>query len=546
MTDALTKRWIKNASDEHAVSQGCYFDEDAAQRVVQFFSRFLRHSKGRWAGQPFELFDWQYEELIAPLFGWMRSDGLRRFRTAYVELPKKNGKSAIASGIGLYLLMADREPGAEVYSLACDRAQASIVHGEAIRMVESSEALSNYLRINRTTSNISFDRANAWYRAVSSESENKEGLNAHGLICDELHAWKGQPGRRLFSTIKWAGAAREQPLLFCITTAGDDVKSICYEQYLYAKQILNGTVQDPRFFALIKEANLEDDWQDESTWRKANPSLGLTIHVDDFRSDCEEAKSRPSEQSAFKRYRLNIWSSSTNPWLRIEDWQACHKEFDVQNLESITCFGGLDLSKTRDFTALALVWPMESSSQQPEIDADFFVKCFFWLPEDLVSDPGSPEEYRVWRDQGWLEATPGNVIDYSWVKNRMGELVEQFQIQEFAYDPYNAEQVTQEIEDQVGIERILFPQTIVNYAEPSREFERLVISKRIAHDGNPILSWMIGNVAVKSDVNRNIRPVKPEEGDSRKIDGVTATIMGLARAIEGSYQNSGDSLIILE
>src|SRR5215831_5309752 len=281
-------------ADEAALAEGCTFHAASAERVRQFFRSFLRHSKGQWAGKPFELLDWQFTDIIAPLFGWKRADGSRRFRRAYIEVPKKNGKSTLASGIGLYLLVGDGEPGAEVYSVAADRYQANIVHGEAIRMVRASPGLSSRLELNRTTHNISFPKLSAWYRSLSSEANTKEGLNAHGLIIDELHAWKG---RGLWDALRYAGRSRRQPLLFAITTAGDDMDSICREQHDYAKGVLSGEILDTRFFAYIRRAAAiaegdreDDDWADPAIWHKANPSLGVTIDPGEFARDVEEAK----------------------------------------------------------------------------------------------------------------------------------------------------------------------------------------------------------------------------------------------------------------
>lgn len=522
MIDAITAQWIKGPLDEAAVAEGCRFDLAKADRVRKFFSSFLRHSKGEWAGKPFELLDWQWHELIAPLFGWIRPDGTRRFRKSYIELPKKNGKSTIASGIGLYLLCGDGEQGAEVYSAAADRDQASIVHGEAVRMVRSSEALSSYLSVHETTKAINFKKTNGIYKALSSEAAGKEGLNANGVVIDELHIWRG---RALWDALKYAGRSRRQPLFFVITTAGDDLLSVCWEQHQYAMQVMSGDVKDTRFFALIKAANPEDDWTAPATWKKANPSFGSTIKAEDFAADVWEAEKTPTAQASFKRYSLNIWASGTNPWLKIEDWLACRADFTEDDLAGHECYAGLDLAKTRDTTALVLVFPILGLP-----NPRYRILSYFWLPEDAVSDPDRPEEFRVWAKNGYLETTPGNVCDYSFVKKRIGQLADKFSIQEMAFDPYNAEQLTQECETELGIKRIAFGQTITNFAEPTKEFERLILSKDIEHNGHPVLSWQAGNVAVRCDVNNNLRPVKPPQGDHRKIDGIVAAIMGLARA----------------
>lgn len=514
-----TDLWVRTKSDELAVEQGCYFDERAAERVRTFFSKFLRHSKGEWAGKPFELLPWQWDDLIAPLFGWKNKDGKRRFREAFVGIPKKNGKSTIGAGIGLYLLCGDNEQGAEVYSAASDRDQASIVHGEAIRMVESSEALSSYLTINRSTKNILFGKTQSVYRALSGEAQSKEGLNASGIIVDELHVWHGDA---TWNALKYAGRSRRQPLRFTITTAGEDKQTICGREWDYALGVQRGEIEDTRYFSYVRQAETSDDWKDPATWQKANPSLGSTFTVEDFAADVRKAEVSPTEQASFQRYSLNIWTTSTQRWLRVEDWKRCKQDYTAEDLAGESCFGGLDLAKTQDMTALVLVFPHEEG---------YRILPYFWLPESAVTNPNSPAQYRVWAQQGLIEVTPGDVCDYRFIKRRIGEIADKFYLNEFAYDPYNAEQITQEITEEFGIPRILFPQTISNFAEPTAEFERQVIGGTLQHNGHAILDWQASHCTVKTDANNNRRPVKPPGGDHRKIDGMVAAIMGLSRAM---------------
>ncbi len=534
--DSATRRRIVTPADEIAARNGCYYDERAGMRVVEFFRRFLRHSKGSdFAGRPFELLDWQREEIILPLFGWKRSDGMRRFRKTYLEIPKKNGKSTLASGIGLYLLVGDNEPGAEVYSAATDQTQASIVHGEAINMVDASPELSSILQVNRSNRNIIFPGCKSYYRALSSDAAGKEGLNAHAVIADELHVWKG---RKLWAALRYAFRARKQGLLFVITTAGDDPTSVCFEQHLYARDVLSGVNTDERFFAYIRAANesLGDNWTDPAVWHKANPGLGTVIDPIEFAHDVEEAKKSPLSQSEFKRYSLNIWASAQQPWLRMEDWNACQQAYTLESLAGRECYGGLDLAKTRDMTALVLVFP--------ELDGTYKLWPFFWLPEDTVHDPDMPEHYRLWQREGWIETTPGNVCDYGFIEKRILEISQQFDLRKYAFDPYNAEATTQRLEDQHDIKRIAFQQTIKNFAEPTSEFERLVLSQKLVHNGHPILAWQAGNVNVRTDANNNRRPVKPQRGDTRTIDGIVAAIMGLAQALQSSNEVIRESVLV--
>ncbi len=521
-------KWIRNVADEKAAARGCYFEEAAALHVVDFFRRFLRHSKGEWAGQPFELLDWQRDEIIYPLFGWKRADGTRRFRKAYVELPKKNGKSTIASGIGLYMLVGDGEAGAEVYSAATDQKQAGIVHGEAINMVDASDELSSVLNINRTTSTISYPETKSVYRALSAEAEGKEGLNASCIIQDEKHVWKG---RKLHAALKYAFRSRRQGLNFAITTAGDDVTSVCYEEHEYALGVLDGTIEDDRFFAYIRAAQPEDDITDPAVWHKANPSLGITIKLDEFAADVKEAQKSPSGMAELKRYSFNIWTTSTNPWFNPGDWMKCRESYTEDDLLGLDCYGGVDLSKTRDMTALVLCFP---------ISADVYRQLVYcWLPEgSLEGDGPNVAKYRAWKEAGWLEVMPGDVCDYGFIKRRIIEVGRKFRLRETGYDPYRADVLMQQMRDEDDLKAIEFPQTINQFAHPCDEYERLVISGGMKHNGHPIFAWQAGHVQVKTDANGNKRPVKPPHNDPRKIDAIVSAVQALDMAMRHGGKKS--------
>lgn len=524
--------WIRNEGDERAVAAGCYFDERAAARVVGFFPRFLVHSKGEWYGKPFELLNWQRDDLIMPLFGWMRADGTRRFRQAFVFIPKKNGKSTLAAGVGLYLLCADGEAGAEVYSAATDQVQAGIVHGEAIKMVDASPELSRILNVHRTTKAITYMRNQSVYRALSSEHRGSEGLNAHGIVADELHVWHG---RQLWDSLKYAFRSRRQGMLFTITTAGNDPQSVCRQQYDYAKSVIAGKVHDDRFFAYIREAEPKDDWRQEATWRKANPSFGFTVKAEDFAADVREAESSPTTQASFARYSLNVWQSSSTPWLDMDAWAACRREFDeatmLMELDEWDRVGGLDLAKSRDMTAFALVFRHRDDSERHRI------LPWFWLPEETVDHVESPREYRVWADDGWLLTMPGAVCDYSFVRSKIVEIHERFGPFSYAFDPMFAQETQQRLAEDEGIEGVEFLQTIMNFSRPTTEFERLVIAGKLEHNGHPVLSWQAGNVSVYTDANRNKRPVKPKHGDRRKIDGIVAAIQAMGLLMQGAVES---------
>lgn len=541
-------KWIRTPADEHALLKGCWFDIARAEHVEEFHVRFLRHSKGSdFAGKPFHFLEWERDELYYPLFGWVRLNEtgkiVRRYQKAYVEIPKKNGKSAIASGIGLYMTVGDGEPGAETYSAASDRNQASIVHREAINMVEQSPELSAILKINRSTWNIAYPRTRSFYRALAATPKTNEGFNAHCILADELHTWTGQAGRDLYDAIRWAFAARNQPLFFQITTAGEDHLSVCGEQHDFAKEIIAGKTFAPEYFALIHAADPKDDPWDKKTWHKANPSLGHTIKLSKFEEDATEAKKTPSGTARFKRYRLNIWTTGDNAWIDVADWDRNTRPFEDSLLEGMDCYAGLDLSRTCDTTSLQLLFPPKEPGKP------YYLISRFWLPEEKARELAGKVPYLQWADQGLITLTPGNVVDYAFIEKEIDQLSEKFSITKLAYDKTYAEDVTQRIEANSGIPRIQFGQTIMNFAGPSAEFERLIISGNPAnqtetptadssvllHNGHAVMRWQVGNVRVKVDVNNNKRPVKPNNPmDHRKVDGVVAAIMALALAIDPS------------
>ena len=305
-----------------------YFDERAATIAVNFFEKLLRHSKGEWAGQPFVLQPWQRDQIIRPLFGWKRPDGTRKYRVAYIEVPRKNGKSSLAAGIANLLLFADDEPSAEVYSAAADRDQAAIVFDEAKAMTEGAPVLARRVDIYKRS--IVDAKTRSVYRVLSADAFTKHGLNVHGVIFDELHA---QPNRDLWDVLKTGTGARRQPMFMQITTAGYDRNSICWEQHEYATKVLDGVIEDPEFFAYIAAADVDDDWLDEAIWRKANPSLGVTVKLDYLQAEARRAEQTPAYQNTFRRLHLNQWTQQETRWLSLEAWNLCSRPLDVEHLK---------------------------------------------------------------------------------------------------------------------------------------------------------------------------------------------------------------------
>lgn len=535
-----------------------YFDEAAAERAVDFFPTFLRHHKGEFAQQPFVLADWQADLVIRPLFGWKRtSDGLRRFRWVYLEIPKKNGKTQLAAGVGLFLTFADGEEGADVLCCAADKDNGRLVFDEAKHMVEDDELLNEMGEVY--ASSIVAVGSRSTFKVLSADARTKHGPNIHGLIIDELHA---QPDRDLFETLTKGIAARRQPVVFLITTAGDDLESICYEQHEHARRVMKDPSVDEQLLPVIFGATSADDWKDPEVWQRWNPGLGVTVKLDYLVAEAARAAVEPRRQNAFKRLHLNVWTQQHTAWLEVERWDACRQEPEAlpvltSNPGRLPCFAGLDLSSKIDLTALVLAVRLEDeagaqpteveigraepkpgapSSAEPEvrrltINYRVALVPFFWMPEETlarrVDEDGIP--YDVWRDQGFLRTTPGNVVDYDVILEQIvDEIGPAFRIGEIAYDPWNATQFALNLQTK-GFTITEVPQTFRALSEASKVLEALVVSGRAVHDGNPVMRRCVENVAVVEDKNENIRPVKPSK--KKRIDGVMGAVNALTRLI---------------
>ena len=501
---------------QHARERGLRFDVELADRAIRFFG-FLRHSKGEWAGQSFDLAEWQ-AFIVGSLFGWLREDGLRRFRTAYVEVPRKNGKSTLLSGIGLYLLIADDEPGAEIYTAATKRDQARITHGEAARMVKASPFLRN--RIGAFRDNLHVEATHSKFEPLGADSDTMDGLNIHGAIIDELHAHKTSG---VVDVLDTATGARRQPLIVEITTAGWDRQSICWQHHEYTRQIVEGLIEDDSWFGFIAAADADDDWTDERTWQKANPNYSVSVKTDDLRRKALKAQQMPAAQNSFKRLHLNIWTEQADRWMTIEAWDKCAGALDPEMLIGRECYAGLDLASTTDIAALVLVFP---SDDDPTI---YDVLCYFWVPAETVlqrTRSGSVP-YATWVDQGLIFATEGNVIDYRAIMATLDELAQLYDIREVAYDRWGATELIQTLQDE-GLEVVPFGQGFVSMSPPTKSLMTMVLSERIRHSNNPVLRWMAGNMVVREDPAGNLKPDKSKS--TEKIDGMVALIMGLDRA----------------
>lgn len=503
------------------------FDEKKAEKVVKFINN-LKHTKGVWHGVPFDLLPWQ-DKIIRDIFGTVKDNGYRKYNTAYVEIPKKNGKSEIAAAIALYLTCADNEWGAEVYGCAADRQQASIVFDVAVDMVDQCPALKKRIKPVISQKRLVYMPLGSFYQVLSSEAFSKHGLNVHGVIFDELHA---QPNRELYDVMtKGSGDARMQPLFFLITTAGTDRNSICYEVHQKAEDILRGKKIDKTFYPVIYGIKDEDDWSLEENWYKANPSLGHTIEIEKVRNAFNSAKENPAEENIFRQLRLNQWVKQSIRWMPMDIWNKCSFEVNIEKLKGRECYGGLDLSSTNDITAFVLVFPPIPG------DDKYYVLAYFWIPEDNLKLRVKRDHvpYDVWKKQGFLETTEGNVIHYGFIENFIDQLGTQFNIKEIAFDRWGAVQMVQNL-DGLGFTVVPFGQGYKDMSPPTKELMKITLEQKIAHGGHPVLSWMMDNIFVRTDPAGNIKPDK--EKSTEKIDGAVALIMALDRAIRHESKES--------
>ncbi len=498
--------------DPFAQSDGFIFDEAAAQRACEFFPKFLTHIKGDKAATPFHLENWQ-RAIVANLFGWKDQQGRRRYRECFVEVPRKAGKSTLAAGLALFCLFCDGEKGAEIYSAAADREQASLVFDCAKAMTANCESLKKRSQIY--TKSIVY--GSSFYKVVSSEVYGKHGQNPSCLLIDELHCCN----RDFVEVLTTGTGARSSPLIIYITTSDyANNESICNEKLKYALRVRSNEMQDPRFLPVIYRAEIDDDWTSPAVWAKAQPNLGVSVSLEFMERECKKALEMPSYENVFKRLFLNIQTETDVRWIPLHLWDKCNKPFDTRELIGKRCIAGLDLSTTTDISALVLWFPE-------------FKTClpFFFMPKESAVNrekrDGVP--YSVWARQGAIEFSDGNVIDYDLIKRRIQELSKVYRISEIAYDPWNASQIALDLQDKLGFKMIEFRQGFISMNEPSKEFERLIVSGELNHLNNPVLRSMAGAVSVRTDPAGNIKPDKQKS--TERIDGIVALIMGIGRAM---------------
>ncbi len=511
------KKWadVQLARDEELLKAGYVFRREEADRATAFFERYVVHSKGRWRGLPLHLEDWQRRP-IRRMFGWYRPDGTRRYRKAHWEVPRKNGKSLLAAGCALFLTIGDGEPGAVVAGAATDKEQAKLVYAEACNMVKASPALGSRMEVYKTA--IVVPVSGSSYMPLSKESRNKDGLNLHGIIKDELHEWTDA---ELLNKLETATGARTQPMSLCFTTAGEDLESIWGLEIEYLLRVADGGAVADEVLPVIYRAETSDDWRNPETWRLANPNYGVSVNPETlaaaYREACEKAQLVP----VFKRYHLNLMTSMSVGAFDMDRFDACTMKVPAKKLKGESCWVGIDLSSRQDITASVKVF---------ERGDGYVLLPRFYMPEEGILEREKLDRvpYTTWASAGFITLTPGPVIDYDYMQRDLEADALQFRILEVLYDPYNASQVVANL-DKAGFTCVEIQQTMANLNQPTKELMNVVKKKQLVHNGNPVLRWMFSSCRAIVDSKENVMLSKKHS--KRRIDGPAATVTALARAM---------------
>lgn len=503
----------------YATRGACTFNWRIAKDAIRFFMNELRHVKGKSAGKPFGLAPWQ-QHIVGSLFGWRRPDDTRRYRKLYAEIPRKAGKSMLAMGIAVVTLYCDPEPGAEVYSCAADREQAAIVFETAKQNVLCNPELIRRSKVYQR-SIVHYDSGGmprGAYKALSAEAGTKHGLSPSTIIFDELHA---QPNSELWDVMTTGVGARQQPLIVAITTAGHDRNSVCWQEHQLACNIRDGILHNETVLPVVYCAGADDDWTSPAVWRKANPNIGVSVPESFYADECLRARQSPRFENTFRNWYLNQWTEQAVRWFALADWDACKS--DLPPLIGEPCWCGLDMSAVRDVTAFVMAFPLQ--------DGYVAIVPHFWIPEETASDKEKTDRvpYRQWAQQGLVTLTNGVTVDHDRVRYDINKLCEKYAIQEIAADRWNATQILTQLTEQDGMNVVQHGQGYSAMNCPSKEFEKLVVSHKLRHDGNEVLRWMASNVSVDQDASGNLKPTKNKS--TGRIDGIVAGIMAVGRAV---------------
>tara|TARA_R110000803_G_scaffold209612_1_gene279583 strand:+ start:702 stop:2267 length:1566 start_codon:yes stop_codon:yes gene_type:complete len=491
-----------------------YFDTEAANNAVIFIEKYLTHTKGELAKTPFILQEYQKEQIIRPLFGWKKPDGTRKYRTSFIFLPRKNGKSTLAAAIILTLMYIDNEPGAEYYSAANDKAQAALVFDCAKIMIENNPKLSAFVDIFK--SSIVYNSQGSVYKAISRESGTKHGFNVSAFIFDEIHALKDDGTENLYQILETATGSRRSPLAIAITTAGYNKNSQCWKLYDYAKRVKEGSIIDPAFLPVIFEADPDDDITDPETWAKANPGLGVSLKTEYMEREVLKASTLPSYENIFRRLHLNQWTSSNSRWIPDAAITLCNEAINEDLIKFAPCYGGLDLASTRDLTSFCLSW---------KIDETIITKHWTFVPEDKANARTGQKDgvnYLEWSD--YLEITPGNVTDYNFVEAKILQLCSEYNVKAIAYDRWNSSQLVINLIEH-GVKMSAYGMGYKSLSPATKELEVAILKQNFVYGNCPVMRWQFGNVSIVSDPAGNIKPAKDKSVD--KIDTIISLIMSI-------------------
>lgn len=517
-TRLAVERQLADLQREPSAEWPWVFDEAKASRPCEFIE-LLPHIKGKWARerQLIELQAWQCF-IVTTVFGWVHRDtGLRRFREVYIEVPRKNGKSALSSGIALYMLSADGEHGAEVYSAATTRDQARIVFDDAKAMAERTPDMRTYLGVAILTHSITVAHTSSKFSPLSAEASTQDGLNVHCAVIDELHAHKK---RDLYDVIDTARGAREQSLLWLITTAGTDRSGICYERRTHITKILDRVIEDPTMFGVIYTIDDADDPSDPASWAKANPNWLVSVLQDDMEAAARKAAAMPSALNNFLTKRLNVWVNGESPWMDMRAWEKCaDPSLQLSDFVGEKCWGGLDLAQKKDFAAYIKVF---------ERAGIWYVFIRLYLNELAVQESGNAH-LSGWARSGYVQVTDGDITDFDVLAEDMRSDCKTFDMQEIAFDPalsmYFAGKLIEE-----GLPLVEIAQRAMFFTPPLIQVENLVLEKKLKFDGNPVMTWMVSNLVVKVSKFNELRSPTKERAEN-KIDGPMAMLMALGRAL---------------
>ena len=577
---AWCRHWDRNPldlhpNDERALLGGCWFDLAAANRVHQFYEQYLTLPAHGGGVRPFILYDWWFRDIIGPLFAWKRSDGRRRFTKGFITTGKKSGKSTVLAGLPLYMIEMDGEPEAEAYATAVDRDQASIVFRKTERMVRLSPQLRRRLKITASTKRIFDQELGSWLEAISSDADSADGKNPHLLILDELHRWRD---REFYNTLVYGDISRPQPMFLMITTAGNDMDGIGYEEYCYAKDLVDPStdVYDMSRFAAIYEAGFQKDesgqvlkdedgrpkrlaWDDPVGWIQANPTIledDTELRLQRLKENCDEARTSKSKRRNFMRFVPNWWVSDVEdmyiPW---DDWVRCAElhDLDPATLAGRACWAGLDLSSLIDITALCLAFRMTPAETKRQKDVvGYRLLWNFWIPEDTIREAEERDRvpYSDWVSEGWIIPIPGRRVEYSYIRREIsgveldeqgtalpikyiGSATKKYQLQAIAYDPWNSEKLITELSKYDGIKCMEMRQGFVTMSRPAKKLQATFRDGLIDHGGNPVAAWMARNAKIDQDPAGNMKINKKKS--RKRIDGITAAVMavGMAEAAPG-------------